>query len=93
MDLPIEVNGINDTVTSEQIHCLLLCIAYDIPAGCKVCGFLGHTAVLGCSRYTKKFTGSVGCMIYSGFDRHSWRARSVDEHCQDIASLLQCNKI
>ena len=33
----------------------------------------------------------LGCMNYSGCDRHSWKAGSVDEHCQDIASLLQCN--
>ena len=50
----------------KLIHCALLCVACYIPAGRKVCGFLGHNAHLGCSRC---FTGTVGSMNFSGFDR------------------------
>ena len=32
------------------VRCALLCISCDLPAGRKVCGFLGHGAHLGCSR-------------------------------------------
>lgn len=32
------------------IRCLLLCVACDIPASRKVCGFLGHMANFGCSK-------------------------------------------
>lgn len=53
----------------KLIRCALLCIACDIPAGRKVCGFLGHNAHLGCSRCFKNFTGTVGSMNFSGFDR------------------------
>ena len=35
---------------SKLIPCALLCVAYDIPTGRKVCGFLSHSASLGCSR-------------------------------------------
>ena len=33
----------------------LLCVACDIPAVRRVCGFLGHMAKLGCSKCTKEF--------------------------------------
>lgn len=39
-------------------RCALLCCACDLPAGRKVCGFLGHSARLGCSRCLKEFPGS-----------------------------------
>ena len=48
----------------KKIHCALLCVACDLPAGRKVCGFLGHSTRLRCSRCYKKFTGSVGLMDY-----------------------------
>lgn len=34
---------------SVSVRLALTCIAYDMPASRKVCGFLGHNAVLGCS--------------------------------------------
>ena len=37
----------------------LLCVACDIPAARKVCGFLGHMAKLGCSKCTKEFTSTL----------------------------------
>ena len=58
----------------------LLCVACDMPAGRKVCGFLGHTAHYGCSRCKKKFTGSVGNMDYSGFCRETWPNRCGNSH-------------
>ena len=39
----------------------LMCVACDIPAARKVCGFMGHGATLGCSRCLKEFPG--------GFDK------------------------
>ena len=65
------------------IRCALLCVACGLPAGRKVCGFLGHGARLGCSRCYKEFPGSAGTMDYSGFDRNSWRKRTKDEHVSD----------
>lgn len=52
----------------KVICCALLCVACDVPAGRKVCGFLSHNAQLGCSRCFKRFSVTVGAMNYSGFD-------------------------
>ena len=41
------------------VRCALLCIACDIPAGRKVCGFLSHSAAKGCSKCYKEFYGGV----------------------------------
>ena len=38
-----------------NVRCALLCVACDSPAGRKACGFLGHTANLGCTKCTKVF--------------------------------------
>ena len=56
----------------EEVKLALLCCTCDTPAGRKVCGFLGHTARLGCCKCLKAFPGSVGCMNYSGFDVSKW---------------------
>lgn len=55
-------------------------IACDIPAGRKICGFLGHTARLGCTKCLKEFTGGVGAKDYSGFDRDKWVKRTRETH-------------
>ena len=72
----------------KKIRCALVCVACDLPAGRKVCGYLGHNAQLGCSRCYKKFSGTVGKMNFSGFDRENWVARSGSRHAQDAYSLL-----
>lgn len=56
-------------VSTERVRCALLCVACDLPAGRKLCGFLGHSAKFGCSKCLKVFPGSAGTMNYSGFDR------------------------
>ena len=66
-------SGIKDEIL---IRCALLCVACDLPAGRKVCGFLGHSATLGCSRCLKAFPGAVGCKNYSGFNRSLWQPRT-----------------
>ena len=85
-------NGVELNVTSlkctKLIRCALLCVACDIPAGRKVCGFLGHNAHLGCSRCYKRFSGTVRAMNYSGFDRTNWPLRSGTKHADDACSLL-----
>ena len=59
---------------SEQalVRCALLCVACDIPAGRKVCGFLSHSAAMGCSKCSKVFSGGVSSICYAGFDRSQW---------------------
>ena len=41
------------------VKCALLCVSCDLPAARKTCGFLSHSAALGCSKCLKKFPGSV----------------------------------
>lgn len=52
-----------------RIRSALLCVACDIPACRKVCGFLGHSANLGCSKCLKRLPWGSGSKDYSGFDR------------------------
>ena len=66
-------------------------MACDLPAGRKVCGFMGPSSRLGCSRCLKKFEGAVGSMNYSGFDIPSWPARSVQKHRSAATNLNSCN--
>lgn len=40
---------------SKTIRLALTCVACDIPASRKVCGFLGHRAKLGCNKCYKAF--------------------------------------
>lgn len=77
--------------STKKISCALLCVSCDLPAGRKVCGFLSHSAHMGCHRCLKKFVGGVGSMDYSGFDRDKWKLRSTDEHKQ-VASKLRTAK-
>ena len=63
-------------------------MACDLPSGRKLCGFLGHSARLGCSRcLIKEFPGQVGCMDYSGFDRQNWRPRFSEKHKKDAMAI------
>ena len=70
------------------IHCALVYVACDLPADRKVCGYLGHNTHLGCSLCYKKFSGSVGTMDFSGFDRKNWVDRSGSKHSIDACSIF-----
>ncbi len=77
------------SITGKQrVRLALICVSCDIPAGRKVCGFLGHSAHYGCSRCWKKFSGGVGTMDYSGFNRDGWQLRTGFNHRQ-VAERLQ----
>ena len=72
-----------------KIRLALTCIACDIPASRKVCGFLGHNAAFGCNKCYKKFQfSSAGHMDYSGFDRDTWTRRDFDTHYQHCQQIL-----
>ena len=82
--------NVHSYAAKKVVCCMLLCCAYDLPAVRKACGFLGHSANLGCSRCLKKFSGSVGSMDYSGFDRDQWILRNGTDHRKHSLSLLKC---
>ncbi|XP_062579425.1 uncharacterized protein LOC134241375 isoform X2 [Saccostrea cucullata] len=59
----------------------LLCVACDIPAARKCCGFKSHAATLGCHKCFKTFGGGFGeKRDYSGFDRQNWKPRAKASH-------------
>ena len=69
----------------------LMCVACDIPAARKCCGFKGHSANLGCSRCLKFFPGDIGNKDFSGFDRDTWPKRHLAEHKETCKALRKCN--
>jgi hypothetical protein len=68
--------------SSVLVRSALLCVACDIPAARKVCGFVAHNSLLACSRCSKVFpTECFGEKAdYSGFDRDVWPPRSLAVH-------------
>ena len=85
------IANINKQDITVTVRAALLCVACDLPAGRKACGFLGHNAALGCSRCLKKFPGTVGSMNYSGFDRSQWEKRNIIKHRENIKKINSCN--
>ena len=77
---------------SVVVRAALICVACDIPAARKVCGFVSHNALLGCSKCLKPFpTTSFGEKPdYSGFDKINWTPRSSKLH--SIVTMHICTK-
>ena len=65
-----------------KVFAALICVAADIPATRKVCGFVGHSAYRACSKCFKYFPGGFGGKKdFSGFhDRFSWPKRDGLTH-------------
>ena len=76
--------------SEQSVRCALLCIACDLPAGRKVCGFLSQSAARGCSKCLKEFSGVFGTMCYSGFERSLWPLRTNEMHRKDVEEVLKC---
>ena len=77
----------------KSVKCAVLCVSCDIPAERKLCGFLGHSANLGCSKCYKIFPGGVGQKNYSGFNRDTWSPRTEAKHCADVLRLSHCTTV
>lgn len=77
----------------KHIRCALVCVACDIPAGRKHCGFLCFTAHLGCSRCLKKFPGAVRCKDYGGFDRQNWPLRTGEVHARNARKVKSAKTV
>lgn len=79
---------VTDTSVPICIKLALTCVTCDIPASRKVCGFLGHNAVLGCNKCLKKFNVNFSQPTdYSGFDRENWAIRSCEQHRNDVKKI------
>ena len=74
------------------IRLALACVASDIPATRKVCGFLGHNAAYGCNKCMKKFLVSFGTPTdYSGCNRDTWQLRTAELHreqCREVSAEI-----
>ena len=85
----LDTNSSGSTLSQTVVRCALLCVACDLPVGRKLCGFLSHSAKLGCSKCYKQFPGSAGSMNYSGFDRGNWSPRTNAEHRDRVQRVTQ----
>ena len=64
-------------------------VSNDLPASKKVCGFLSHSATLGCSKcYHKFFDGARNADYGGNFDRAAWKL-SKDQHRADVQKILK----
>ena len=84
-DLNLLFHGItfttpNSPLGSSTIRAMLTCICSDLPATRKLCGFLSHSASLGCSKCLKSFPSVGDKLDYSGFDCAMWKVRNSDDH-------------
>jgi len=86
--------GVDLTVCTEPqkrtVKAAILCVTCDLPAGRKVCGFLSHSATLGCSKCLKTFPGAVGKKDYSGFDTTEWPKQTDEGHRNSILEIKKC---
>jgi len=87
--VPLTVCNGNEK-TTELVKSAVLCVTCDIPAGRKVCGILGHSANLGCSKCLKVFPGQAGNKDYSGFDIINWPKRTNEYHRSSIEKISKC---
>ena len=75
-----------------RVRAALSCVACDIPASRKVCGFFNHNATLGCNKCLKKFTHTTtangGTVTdYSGYNRENWEIRNCTSHRKQAEEL------
>lgn len=59
-----------------------MCVGCDVPPARKTCGFVGHSARIGCSKCLTEFcTEKFGEKAdYSNFDKDNWPPRTNDHH-------------
>ena len=84
----IMVRHSSSQIIPECFRAALLCVACDIPASRKVCGFTDHQSRMGCNKCTKAFgVGGVGIPNdYSGFE--NCPTRNTAEHRRMIEEVL-----
>lgn len=77
-----------DSTSDTTIRCALIGVSCDLPAARKVCGFLSHSANLGCSICYTEFSEGFGSRNnYSNFNRHLWQFRTNARHRSDVEKI------
>ena len=84
--VPILLGSMNKTVI---VRLAVICIACDIPAARKICGFAGHMATLACSKCKHAFTNEKR----SDFDTTEWEMRNLEQHRKDASDYLAAKTI
>lgn len=95
--MEITVSNAKGRKTSVTVRLALTCIACDIPASRKVCGFLSHRATLACNKCMKVFPhvqdyGGSFWTNCSGFDLTQIPKRTNEDHrqrCKEIYTIFQ----
>ena len=64
-------------ISSIVVSLAIICAACDIPALCKLSGFAGHSAAMGCSKCRYRFKSSDWGLDYSGYVRQEWEPRTL----------------
>ena len=77
--------NIHGAETKKLVRAALVLVSCDLPAGRKVCGFLSHSAKLGCSKCYCNLVDSI-----SNFDRDNWTFRTNSKHRLDVETILKC---
>ena len=85
----VKIRHHGSQIFPECFKAALLCVACDIPASRKVCGFTGHQSRNGCNKCKKAFTvGGIGVPNdYSGFE--PCPPRNIIEHRRRVAETLE----
>ena len=73
-------------ITYKKKHslCSSMLSLCDLPAGKKVCGYVGHNALNGCSKFEDTVEET---MNFAGFNRENWPPRTGERHRRDACSL------
>ena len=86
----IDINCKYHPLGKVFVRAALTCCVSDIPATRKLCGFVGHSAALGCSKCAKRFTYNEDerRMNFSGYDCEDWPARTLSNHLTECIKHL-----
>ena len=75
----------------RHVRACVVCLAADIPASRKMCGFLGHSARLACNKCYKSFLSDHATFDekpnYGGFDRQTWEPRTMSRHQESCLEI------
>ena len=86
----VRLNTAESPIYKPLFKLALMCVACDIPAARKCCGFKGHSANYGCSCCLKFFPGAIGNKNFSGFDRSQWTPRTYVEPMKAMEEIKKC---
>ena len=87
------MSGVNLTLPSDNnitVLVCLICVTYDVPAICKVCGFAGHKARLGCSKCLCEFNHLQGGGLQCSGNLGEWDLCNLEQHRKRCEESLQC---